>query len=422
MAFKDIRKSSRLFTPADVGFVLGAFILIVALLILDIYLARILSGGEWLYLRWSGARAFLFEHIEPYGSVVAQRVQELAYGGRAAFLNEYPYALDDPFYIVLLYTPLALFSDFAIARGIWMLLSQAALIGIVSLSLNLSEWEPPLWMLVILMGLGLFSYFSMSALLSASPAIFLTLIYLFILSALRSFSDELAGALLFLVAYQWEVGALFFLLVLVFVVMNRRWQVLIGFGMTLILLFLVSLITNGRWIIPYIRAVLFDWTRGITYTFGITLAYIFFGMNISIDKWITAAVSVVVLFEAIRSADEQARQVMWVAFLSLAMNPIMGFAIFPANYIVLLPAAILVTALVWDRLEDNRFVLSAFLIGLISFFYFGFYFETLGVSSQIYSELIIILPPILAVIGLYWMRWWVVRPPRISADQLGARN
>jgi hypothetical protein len=422
MAFKDIRKSSRLFTPADVGFVLGAFILVVALLVLDIYLARTLSGGEWLYLRWSGARAFLFEHIEPYGSVVAQRVQELAYGGRAAFLNEYPYALNDPFYIVLLYTPLALFSDFAIARGIWMLLSQAALIGIVSLSLNLSEWEPPLWMLVILMGLGLFSYFSISALLSASPAIFLTLIYLFILSALRSFSDELAGALLFLVAYQWEVGALFFLLVLVFVVMNRRWQVLIGFGMTLILLFLVSLITNGHWIIPYIRAVLFDWTRGITYTFVITLAYIFSGLSISIDKWITAAVSVTVLFEAIRSADEQARQVMWVAFLSLAMNPIMGFAIFPANYIALLPAAVLITALVWERWEDNRVVLSAFLIGLISFFYYGFYFETLGVSSQIYSELIIILPPILTVIGLYWMRWWVVRPPRIWADQLGARK
>ena len=99
------------------------------------------------------------------------------------------------------------------------------------------------------------------------------------------------------------------------------------------------------------------------------------------------------------------------------------FAIFPANYIALLPAAILVTALVWERwAEDNRVILSAFLIGLISFFYFGFYFEKLGILSQIYSELIIILPPLLTVIALYWMRWWVVRPPRIWTDQLGARK
>jgi len=422
MAFRDIRRSNRLLTPADIGFILGALVLVVALLVLDIHLARTLNGGEWLYLRWSGARAFLFEHIEPYGSVVAQRVQELAYGGRAAFLNEYPYALNDPFYIVLLYTPLALISDFAIARGIWMLLSQAALVGIVLLSLDLSEWKPPLWMLVILMGFGLFSYFSISALLSASPTIFLTLIYLIILSALRSFSDELAGALLFLVAYQWEVGILFFLLVLIFVIMNKRWQVLSGFGMTFILLALISLIANRGWIIPYIRAVLFNWSQGISYTFGITLAYIFSGLSISIDKWISAVVSVVVLVEAIRSADEHARQVMWAAFLSLALNPIAGFAIFLSNHIVLLPAVILVTGLVWERWQDSRVVPIAYLIGLIIFFYIGFYFETLDAPSQLYSELINILPPLLTVIGLYWMRWWVVRPPRIWADQLGARK
>src|SRR6185436_12268686 len=140
MAFRDIRKSRTFLSVADAGFILGVFILIAALLALDIYLARTLNGGEWLFLRWSGARAFLFEHIEPYGSVIARHVQILAYTGREAFLNEYPYALNDPFYIVLLYTPLALFSDFAIARGIWMLFSQAALVGIVLLSLNLSEW------------------------------------------------------------------------------------------------------------------------------------------------------------------------------------------------------------------------------------------------------------------------------------------
>ena len=50
---------------------------------------------------------------------------------RLAFADEYAYVLNDPFYIVLLYTPLALFRDFALARGIWMLLSEAALIGTI---------------------------------------------------------------------------------------------------------------------------------------------------------------------------------------------------------------------------------------------------------------------------------------------------
>ena len=208
MAFQDIRKSQKFLSPADVGFIIGVLILIGALLALNIYLSRTLKGGEWLYLRWSGARAFSYERIEPYGSTIAERVQMFVYG-REAYLNDYPYALNDPFYIVLLYRPLASFSDFAVARGIWMLFAQAALIGIVLLSLNLIEWRPPTWITVTLVGFGLFSSFSVNSLLSGSPAIFLTFIYLCILIALRSYSDELAGALLFLVAYQWRLAPYF---------------------------------------------------------------------------------------------------------------------------------------------------------------------------------------------------------------------
>ena len=422
MAFQDIRKSRKLFSATDVGVILGAIVLIVALLKLDIYLAHTLDGGEWLFQRWSGVRAFWLDDIEPYGSIVAQHVQILAYGGREAFLNEYPYALNDPFYIVMLYMPLALFADFAVARGIWILLSQVALVGIVLLSLNLSEWEPPRWMFVVLIGFGLFSYFSMISLLSASPTIFLTLIYLLVLVALRSFSDELAGALLFLVAYQWEVGALFFLFVLVFVILNRRWSVLAGFGMALVFFAIVSLIANKNWFIPYIRAVLFDWYRGINYTFGVVLTYIFPNANISINGWIATAGGVVLLFEAIRSTDEHARHVMWVAFLSLAINPMLGFAIFPSNHIAMLPAIILITALAWERWTNKRIAVSLFLIGLILFFYFGLYFEAISKLAHIYAELLSVLPPLLTVLGLYWMRWWAVRPPRIWADQIGARK
>src|SRR5215203_1421754 len=118
MAFQDIRRSRKFLSATDIGFILGALILAAALLILNIYIARTLEGGEWLFLRWSSIRAFLFEQIEPYGSTIAQRVQLLVYE-REAFLSEYPYALNDPFYIVLLYMPLAwFFTDFVIVRGI----------------------------------------------------------------------------------------------------------------------------------------------------------------------------------------------------------------------------------------------------------------------------------------------------------------
>ena len=102
--------------------------------------------------------------------------------------------LNDPFYIVLLYTPLAFFQDFALVRGIWMLLSEAALVGTVLFAFNLSEWQPPRWLYVVLLGFGLFNYFSLNALFTGTPTVLLTFLYLWILIALRSHSDELAGA------------------------------------------------------------------------------------------------------------------------------------------------------------------------------------------------------------------------------------
>ena len=87
-----------------------------------------------------------------------------------------------------------------------------------------------------------------------------------------------------------------------------------------------------------------------------------------------------------------------------------------------MPAIIIITALVWERWTNQRIAVSLFLIGLIFFFYFGLYFEAASKSADIYSELLSVLPPILITLGLYWMRWWAVRPPRIWADQFGARK
>src|SRR6266545_4896402 len=127
MAFQDIRKSRKWLSAEEFRIIVLLLMILAALLALNLYWARLLPAGEWLFLRWSGARAFVIEQAEPYSTAIAERVQQIVYG-RSAFANEYRYVLSDPFYIVLLYTPLALFSKFEIARGIWMLLAEAALV------------------------------------------------------------------------------------------------------------------------------------------------------------------------------------------------------------------------------------------------------------------------------------------------------
>ena len=423
MSLPDIRKSRKWLSVEEIRLLIGLFIFLAALLALNIYLARILPGGEWFYLRWNGARAFLFEQIDTYGSAVAQRVQDLIYGRNAAS-SEYPYVLNDPFYIVLLYTPLALLSDFSLARGIWMLLSEAALVGTVLFALNLSEWQPPRWLFVSLIGFGLLSYFSLQSLISASSTIFLMFLYLAILLAMRSYSDELAGALLFLVAYQWEVGALFFLYILILVFANKRWGVLTGFGMSLLLSLLVSFLVYPGWGLPYIRAVLSDWIRSTNLNLS-SISSVWFPDSrfpVGVGAIISAVLGVIVSIEWIAATQSNFRRIIWTTSLSLAATPLIGFAIFPSNHVVLILPLILILALVWERWTRSRVFACLLVLSLAFWIPFGIYFRGIIFEDRLYSDLLAVLPPVATIIGLYWMRWWVLHSPRTWMDQIGVRR
>lgn len=421
MAFKDIRKSRKWLSPEEIRIIVLLLIVLSALLALNVHLARTLPGGEWLYMRWSGARAFLIEQTEPYSAAVAQRVQQIVYE-RTAFSTEYRYVLSDPFYIVLLYTPMALLSDFPIVRGVWMLIAEVALFMSVLFSYRLSEWDPPRGLYITLIGFGLFSFFSLNALITASPAILLNFLYLGVLLALRSYSDELAGGLLFLAAYQWEVGGLFFLFINIFVLANRRWGVLAGFGMSLVIFLIVSFLINPGWGLPYIRAVLSNLIQGTGLNLGTILSDWFPEARFPIGGVVSLLLIGIVFIESLGAVNAPFRRVVWTASLALAAMPLVGLAIFPSNYVALLLPLVLVVSLVWERWLRRRVIVVA-LVLLVAFFVpFGLYLQTVYVYAPLYTELLSVLPPAAMIIALYWMRWWVVHSPRIWADQIGNRR
>jgi hypothetical protein len=418
MAFRDIRRRRKWLSAEEIRFLLLILVVLAGLFIANLTLARTLPGGEWVFMRWSGARAFLIEKIEPYSSEIGRRTQEVAYG-RIAFSSEYTYILNDPFFIVLLYTPLALLWDFTLVRAIWMLLSEIALVGSVLLALNLAEWQPPRWFYVLLLGFGVFSQFSFTGVATGTPTILLAFLYFSVLLALRSYSDEWAGALLALVAYQWEVGGLFFLFILFFVLTNRRWGVLGGFGMAMFVLLVVSFMVDSGWGLPYIRAVLADWFRSENLTFGHIVSTWFPNVGFPIGNIVAIVLGFIVFAEWVAAVHEHFRRVVWTAALSLAATPLMGFAIFPSNHVVLILPFIMILALVWERWQRRRVFFAILVFLLVLAIPYALYLRAVYIYDQLILDLISVLPPIAAILGLYWMRWWVLRSPRTWFDGLG---
>ncbi|NWG33250.1 MAG: hypothetical protein HXY42_02310 [Chloroflexi bacterium] len=435
MSFQDIRRTRGRLSAKEARLLLLAFLLLAVLLALNISLARVLPGGEQFFLRWSGARAYLIEGIEPYSTTVAQRVQIVAYG-RHAFSGEYPFVLNDPFPIVLLYIPLVALRewlvfllpvldrtlDFPFFRGLWMTLSEIALVGTVHIFIRSLEWEPPRGLYLALMGTSLFGYYSLAALGSGTPAVVMVFLFFAALSALRVFSDELAGALLFLVAYQWEVSALFFLFMAVFIVANRRWRALNGFLMSLVVLLAASFLAYPGWTLPYARGVLADGYRSGSLTFGHLVSAWFPEAGFPIGTWAAWLMGIALVFEWFGAVNAPYRRIAWTACLSLAVTPLMGFAIFPSNHVVLVPPAILITMLVWERWTRRRAWLIPLFLSCVFLVPFWLYYRVITGAPLIYSQLLAVLPSFTAILGLYWMRWWAFRSPRTWLDQIEDRK
>ncbi len=394
-------------------------LIVVSLLIgANIGLSRIVPGGGGFLVAWKASSGFLFDHIQPYSGVVADQVQQLVYG-RTAQSGDNPYILTTPFFLLPVYFSLALISDPAIVRGLWMFFSEVALLATAWLSLRLIEWAPRWPFLIVFFLLSIFSFYSTASLLEGNPASVLVLLYLGILWTYYSEQDELTGALLVLSLFKWEIGSLFLLLIFWRIFSEKRWRVLAGFGMTLFVLLTISFLIypGGNWIFPTLTALL----AVIRSDFGITTGAIFirlwsdFGARLT--QIVTIVTVVVLFYECYKSYNADFRRFIWVACLTLAATPLIGFRTETSNLVVLFPGLALIFAAVTERWRIGYW-LSGFLLLIVfivpwSLFARGYFFG--GIRSQ---DLLFLFYPIFVIAGLYWTRWWFLRPPRTWLDHV----
>jgi hypothetical protein len=384
----------------------------------NIAISRIVSGGGGFFVAREGAQAFLFEHTDPYSGTVARLSQELAYG-RVANNNEDPYFLTIPFYLLPFYFPFALISDNAVARGIWMFLNEAALIGMALLCLQLIGWRPNRFFLIIYSLVSIFSYYSVAALLDGTSVIINGLLFLAILFAYGLGQDEMTGLLLVLTLFNWEVGSLFFLLIIWKIISDKRWRVLYGFGMTLIILVVFSLLIYPGWIYPFVIAVV----ANLRAQFGMTSTAVFLRLfpayGHTISQGVVLLGIILFVYEGIATLRSDFRRLIWTACLILAITPLMGFRTDLSNLVVLFPSVALIFSATTDRWRTGYW-LTGLLLLLVLLVPWGLFVRWYSLQNQKLNDYLFLFYPLFTILGLYWTRWWFMNPPRTWLEQMRA--
>ncbi len=366
-------------------------------------------GEKEFLVPWLAARTFLQYGDNPYSEPAAQRAQ-VVYYGRLAIEDEDPLRLATMLPVEFLYFPYALIKDYSLARGLWMTLGEIALVAAAFLCLSLTGWKPRRFLLLIFLLFSVLWVYAFTPLRDGSPAPFVALGLLGALAAVRLEKDELAGALLALALLKPGIAAVFLLFILWWVVAFRRWRVWWGFLMAAGFFAIASFMLLPSWFMPYLRGVVSHshHNPGLTTTALLADWWPAFGPKLSLA--LTAGFGAVLFLEWRLLRGKDSRHVLWAASLTLAAVPLTGMPVsMDAHLLLLLPLTLLLSVAA-ERWIGARgaLVSGGTLAGVFLLFWL--------VSGNVHARFLAL--PLLLLVGLYWMRWWAVHPPRTWSDTL----
>ena len=355
---------------------------------------------------WLGARTFIQYGDSPYSIPATQRAQILYYG-RLASTGQDPLVLWLPFPEELLYFPIALVTDYVLARAIWITGLEIALVALVFLSLRLTGWKPGRIFLPVILLFPLLWVYGAFSMDSGSAAGFVALALVGFLLALRNERDELAGGLLILLFFSARFTGVLAFFIFWWIIYQHRWRILWGFLMGLAVLLGLAFLFLPGWFLPFLTGLL----SHSSFNPGISSIDIFTTWSPVVGQrlgWVLAAVLLLLLFfEWGNTLAKDFRALLWMVCLTVSVTPLLGIPLVPKDYLILiLPLMLFLTLLGERRPWLKRWGVPGIVIIILA----GLWFLTLAlVNANAYASLaaiLILLLPVLLLIGLHWMRWW----------------
>lgn len=375
-------------------------------------------GGSDFLPRWVGTRLFLMEGQSPYSDETTQEIQNLFYG-RLARSGEDQVLFVYPFYSIFLFSPFALLENYDFARAIWMTVLEVSVILLVVAGLSLNRWRLFPFMLGLLMLFAALWYYTVRALINANVSLLIALVVALAFLAIRRERDGLAGLLLALTTIKPQMVILLIVLVLLWSVSNRRYILFWSILGNLALLTAVTSLLIPNWIWQNLVQLFAYPDYTLPTTPGEIFAVWMPGVGMRLGYALTVIMIATLVFEWRQAWGKEFRWLLWTSGLTLAATQLVGIPTATENYMIMFPALLMVFA-AWDeqwRSWGRALIFFSYL--LLFFGLWWLFLTTLERGEQPIQGLVMFFPlPVFLLIGLYWVRWWVLRPEQPLLDRL----
>jgi hypothetical protein len=145
------------------------------------------------------------------------------------------------------------------------------------------------------------------------------------------------------------------------------------------------------------------------------------GIGERLGWFLTAILGIVLLLEWIAARGQGFRWFLWTACLTLVASQWIGIQTDPGNFVVLFIPLVLVFA-VWEERwgPRGRWAILGIMLALFAGLWVLFVRTITDVGQPLQHPVIFFPLPLTLFIGLYWVRWWAIRPSRLAVEALRA--
>jgi hypothetical protein len=375
-------------------------------------------GGNDFLARWMGARFWVMQGISPYDERVSLASQEMIYGhpadpAKGEDKNHFVYPLPS----MLFFAPFGIL-DYLSARTLWMTLLEISTIALAIASLYLAEWNvrSP-FKIAALVLFALLWYPSVRTIIVGQFAGLDALLMVAALLLIQRRQDTGAGILLALSTVKPQMSFLLVPFVLLWAFSVHRRQIIFGTMAGLLTMLVLSLLLLPDWPMQWI-AQMMDYP---SYTDRIgsivsVIANSMPGISRPISIILYAAFIIYLLAEWAQAWGKHERWFLWTALMTLVITNFIALRTATTHFGSLLPAIFLIF-MIW---EDRWGKVGRWLVLLtVILQFFGLWGLFLGTVQGNQEQAIMYLPvPFFCLIGLWWVRWWAIRSPRLSFASL----
>jgi hypothetical protein len=380
-----------------------------------VFLSSIHAPDEFQVL-WEGTHTFVKEGNNPYSKKVSNTVdRELRQDIVDPEIRMRYTSFQYPLYSTLFVIPFALL-DYSTAHLAWMTLLELCLIATALISLRLLNWSSSLVTNISLVLFSLLWYYGARDVIVGQLSAVVALLMILALWFIQQGQDIVAGVLLAFSMAKPQLAIPLVIFVALWALSTNRRDLLLSTSASLGVLILAFMVLMPNWPLEMLSQWLSSpYLVNPGSALGL-LASKLPGIQPQLNVFLHALAILYMLFEWFLARGRQDRRFLFAALVTLTITQLISLPANTANMTLLVPVFYAIFQVWRERWKwGGRFLMWLVLVFMLVGLWAIFITTSTGIVEPTFLYLI---TPLLGLLGMWWVRYWFIQPPRVYVDEL----